>query len=141
MDFWVGDWNLQTLSPDTSQESGIREGKATNSIRKILDGCVIEENFEAPGLSGSSYSTFSKNRGFWYQTWVDNSGSYMPFIGIFEDDRKIFRMEAERNGQKMLLQMVFYKIEENSLTWDWERSTDEGDTWKLLWRIEYSRRM
>ena len=141
MDFWIGNWELRTLSPDTSQESGFREGKATNTVRKILDGCVIEENFEGPDLSGKSYSTYSKGRGGWYQTWVDNSGSYMPFIGVFEDSRKIFRMEVERNGRKILFQMVFYKIEENSFTWDWERSVDGGETWKLLWRIEYARRI
>ena len=143
LDFWVGEWELRSMIPDTSSETGWKIGKARNTVRKILDGCVIEENFDGStlpsGLVGKSYSTYSKASGKWYQTWVDNSGSYLPFTGIFEDDRTIFRMERERNGKIFLSQMVFYNIEENSLTWDWESSKDDGKTWKLQWRIEYSR--
>jgi len=143
LDFWVGEWELRSMIPDASSETGWRIGKARNTIRKILDGCVIEENFDGStlqsGLVGKSYSTYSKASGKWYQTWVDNSGGYLPFTGIFEDDRTIFRMERERNGKIFLSQMVFYNIEENSLTWDWESSKDDGKTWKLQWRIEYNR--
>ena len=145
MDFWLGEWELRSMIPDTSSETGWKIEKAGNTIRKILDGCVIEENFDGStlegGLVGRSYSTYRKNDGKWYQTWVDNSGSYLPFIGIFEDDRTIFRMERERDGKKFLSQMVFYNIEQKSLTWDWESSRDNGKTWNLLWRIEYSRKM
>ena len=145
MDFWLGEWELRSMILDTSSESGWNIEKAGNTIRKILDGCVIEENFDGStlegGLVGRSYSTYRKNDGKWYQTWVDNNGSYLPFIGIFEDDRTIFRMERERDGKKFLSQMVFYNIEQNSLTWDWESSRDNGKTWNLLWRIEYSRKM
>ncbi|MCH7619143.1 MAG: hypothetical protein IH880_05175 [Candidatus Marinimicrobia bacterium] len=145
MDFWVGEWDLRSMIPDTTSESGWKIESARNSVRKILDGCVIEESFDGSTIKwkllGKSYSTYRKRDKRWYQTWVDNSGSYMPFTGIFEEDRKIFRMEVERKGQKVLLQMIFYKIEENSLTWDWERSVDDGKTWNLKWRIEYTRRM
>ena len=145
LDFWIGEWELRSMIPDTSSETGWKIEKARNKIRKILDGCVIEENFDGStlesGLVGRSYSTYSKTDGKWYQTWVDNSGSYLPFTGTFEDDRTIFHMERERNGKKFLLQMVFYNIVENSLTWDWESSKDNGKTWNLLWRIEYIRRM
>ena len=143
LDFWVGEWELHSMIPDTTSETGWRISKARNTIRKILDGCVIEENFDGStlpnGLVGRSYSTYSKGKGKWYQTWVDNSGSYLPFTGIFEDDRTIFRMKRERNGKIFLSQMVFYNIEENSLTWDWESSGDNGETWNLRWRIEYTR--
>ncbi len=145
MDFWLGEWELRSMIPDISSESGWKIEKAGNIIRKILGGCVIEENFDGSTLEsslvGRRYSTYRKNDGKWYQTWVDNSGSYLPFIGIFEDDRTIFRMERERDGKKFLSQMVFYNIEQNSLTWDWESSRDNGKTWILLWRIEYSRKM
>ena len=100
LDFWIGEWDLHSTIPDTSSETGWRIGKARNTIRKILDGCVIEENFDGStlsnGLVGRSYSTYSKGKGKWYQTWLDNSGSYLPFTGIFEDDRTIFRMKREK---------------------------------------------
>ena len=146
MDFWVGDWDGRSLLPDTSYESGWKIGEVQNSIAKILDGCVIEENFDGStldgfGLNGKSHSTYSKLEGIWHQTWVDNTGGYLPFYGIFEEDKKMFRREVIRNGNKFFTQMAFYKIEEDSFTWDWERSADDGKTWKLIWRIEYTRKI
>jgi hypothetical protein len=35
--------------------------------------------------------------------------------------------------------MVFKNIKANAFTWDWESSVDGGETWKLNWRINYSR--
>ena len=145
MDFWVGEWDLRSMIPDTTSESGWKIESARNSVRKILDGCAIEENLDGSTIEwkllGKSFSAYQQSDGIWYQTWVDNSGSYMPFTGIFEEDRKIFRVERERDGKTFLSQMVFYNIRENSLTWDWEHSTDGGKTWNLAWRIEYTRRM
>lgn len=36
--------------------------------------------------------------------------------------------------------MIWYNIEENSLDWNWEKSNDNGMTWKTLWTIHYERR-
>lgn len=146
MDFWVGNWDGRSMVPDTSQESGWKIAKVQNTVNKILDGCVVEENFDGSRLptgafNGKSYSTYSKPEGIWHQTWVDNQGGYFPFYGIFEEDKKIFRREFVRNGNKFFTQMAFYNIEEDSFTWDWVRSSDEGKTWKLIWRIEYTRNM
>jgi len=146
MDFWVGSWNGRSMVPDTTQESGWKIAKVQNTIFKILDGCVVEENFDgstlpAGAFNGKSYSTYSKQQGIWHQTWVDNQGGYLPFYGIFEEDKKIFRREFVRNGNKFFTQMVFYNIEEDSFRWDWERSSDDGETWTLIWRIEYTRKM
>ena len=141
MDFWVGNWNGRSMVPDTSQESGWKIGQVQNTVNKILDGCVVEENFEGAAFSGKSYSTYSKQQKIWNQTWVDNSGGYLPFYGIFEEDKKIFQRDAVRNGNKFSSRMVFYNITEDSFIWDWERSTDEGKTWVLSWRIEYTRKM
>jgi hypothetical protein len=44
-------------------------------------------------------------------------------------------------GGTIISRMVFYDISEDSFTWDWESSTDDGDNWTLNWRIEYSRVM
>jgi hypothetical protein len=35
--------------------------------------------------------------------------------------------------------MVFYDIKKDSFTWDWEGTQDGGETWNLLWRINYTR--
>jgi hypothetical protein len=133
-DFWVGEWNLTW---------GDRiHGK--NSVRKILDGHVIEENFDgtpAIPLIGRSVSVFSAQYARWHQTWVDNQGSYLDFVGEwYEDDqRMILERDDYQGGRYVKQRMVFYEIKSDSLEWSWERSEDGGITWERQWQIHYER--
>ena len=132
-DFWVGKWDL-TWGED---------GKGTNSIEKIMDGCVIQENFDGTPsikLKGTSVSTFSKQLGKWQQTWVDNSGGYLDFVGGFQDGKMILSRQLVRDDKKLMQRMVWFNISENEFDWNWESSEDDGATWKILWSIHYKRR-
>lgn len=136
MDFWVGTWDLVWEG-----------GKGKNVIEKKLGGRVIQENFEAlegnfKGYLGTSISTFSPADGKWHQAWADSNGGYIDLIGIMDGDNRIFQMTSPRqlpNGSMIISRMRFYNITEDSFTWDWEASADEGKSWKLNWRIEYTR--
>lgn len=140
-DFWVGTWELTWKAPDGTEETG------TNTIEKILDDNVILENFEAhsgqfAGYKGKSFSVYQKITGTWRQTWVDNSSEYIDLNGTFKGNKRIFITEGPGpDGNTVLKRMVFYNITENSFTWDWESSSDDGKTWKLLWRIHYKRKI
>lgn len=139
-DFWVGTWDLRWEDPDGST------GRGTNTIRKIMDGHVLEENFEATegrleGYSGKSWSVYDPQSGQWSQTWVDSEGSYLDFKGRTEGNKRIFRREGrDSEGNRIHQRMVFYDISRDSLTWDWEISRDGGENWELSWRIHYTRR-
>ena len=136
MDFWVGKWDLTWDG-----------GKGTNLIEKKLNGRVIQENFEATegnfkGYLGTSISTFNPRDGKWHQAWADSNGGYIDLIGIMDGDSRIFQMTSPRqlpNGKESISRMRFYDITEDSFTWDWEASTDGGETWNLSWRINYQR--
>ena len=138
MDFWVGEWDLEwTINGE--------QGKGSNSIKKTLDGSVIQEHFigiEGPyaGYKGESYTTFNPQAGSYFQTWVDNQGGYLDFTFDSEGDRYMFVREAETNQGPVKTRMVFYDIEPNSLTWDWQRYDDASQTWTLQWRIFYTRK-
>jgi hypothetical protein len=139
-DFWVGDWDVSWAAPDGST------GRGRNRITKVLDGSVIEENFEetpdgkTPPLKGRSLSLRHKS-GVWKQAWTDNQGGYFSFTGQVDGDKRIFITDPVRaDGQESVQRMVFHSIRKDTLTWDWERSDDGGKAWKLLWRIEYRRR-
>ena len=135
MDFWVGEWQLSWDG-----------GKGVNRIEKTLDGQVIQENFEGiegqyAGFKGTSISVFNPQSGSWHQAWADNNGGYINFIGEMDGDKRIFKTLPRQgpNGTTIISRMRFYDIEEDSFTWDWERSTDGGETWTLNWRISYTR--
>ena len=135
-DFWVGEWDLSWTAANGTV------GKGTNKIDKILDGKVIEEKFSAAnGYKGRSLSVYNPQSKQWRQTWTDNRGGYLSFIGESDKDRRIFKTEpAEVNGKTVIQRMVFHSIEKDSFTWEWMTSQDDGGTWKTTWLISYIRK-
>ena len=134
-DFWIGEWNVEW------QLEG-KTGKGTNVVRSTLDNCVIEEYFDgtpAIPLRGRSFSTYTK-AGKWQQTWVDNQGGYLDFIGAFKDGQMVLERKAIADGKEIYQRMVWYNIAKDNFDWNWERADDEGKTWKILWKIIYSRK-
>ena len=137
-DFWVGDWDVHWINPDSSYTYG------DNLIEKRLDGKVIQEHFidSISGFMGTSISVYGIADSIWHQSWADNAGGYFNFYGIIDGKKRIFQTKPKkRNGKMIIQQMVFYNIEENDFTWDWESSIDGGETWKLVWQIFYERKV
>ena len=58
-DFWLGEWDAHWGE----------DGKATNTITRILDGKIVQEDFVAPDLHGLSFSSYDPERKLWCQTW------------------------------------------------------------------------
>lgn len=128
-EFWIGEWEC------TWGEGG----RGTNHVHYIMDGKVIQENFSAPDLTGMSVSVYDLGRKLWCQTWVDNSGSYLDFTGGFEGGKMILARDAIVKGEACRQRMVWYNIEMDQFDWNWERSEDGGQTWRVLWQIKYTR--
>ena len=138
-DFWVGDWNVTWKNADGSV------GKAHNHVSRILDGHVIEEQFEqdpadpAPLLRGRSLSVRDP-AGIWHQAWADNHGGFFALAASVDGDKRLFATPLTTVGDQVKGQrMVFRDITPDAFTWDWEGTTDGGKTWKLLWRLDYKR--
>ena len=133
-DFWVGEWDLTWTDNNGNSQRG------TNSITKILNRCIIEENFTGGSFVGKSLSVYNPNKKVWQQTWVDNSGGYLEFSGGMDGDKMILSREfTNKDNKKVKQRMVFYNISENEMDWNWEKSTDDGNTWQLSWKIHYIR--
>lgn len=140
-DFWVGEWELSWPAEQTGGASGAR-GVGINRIERVLDGCVVEENFSFHDGSfrGHSVSVFDSAAGIWRQTWVDSAAGYIVLTGRFEDEKMILATEQkERDGELLMNRMVFREITPLSLKWDWQGSRDGGETWTDLWNIDYRR--
>lgn len=140
-DFWVGDWNVSWKNADGTAS------KARNRVAKVLDGLVIEEHFEQEGgdppplLRGRSLSVLQVTSGTWKQAWADNQGGFFALTGSVEGDKRIFATEVRTEGDKQRAQrMIFYAIQPDNFSWDWEGTSDGGRSWTLLWRLEYRRR-
>ncbi|MDX1587231.1 MAG: DUF1579 family protein [Balneolaceae bacterium] len=141
-DFWVGEWELTWTDHEGNQ------GKGRNVIEKTLDGIVLQEHFECTegklkGYKGTSISVYNPQRQRWHQAWADNQGGYINLTGSFEGNKRIFQTGPRPGpgGNTIISRMVFYDISKATFTWDWESSTDQGETWELNWRIKYRRVM
>jgi hypothetical protein len=136
LDFWIGEWDATFAGPDGKPVKG------RNRISKILDGCVVLEEFDGtPGtpLKGHSVSTFDRATKKWKQAWVDNTASYLDFVGDRDAGDMVFAREVERQGKKIRMRMVFRDVKTDSFKWLWQRSDDEGKTWATQWEIDYRR--
>jgi hypothetical protein len=130
LDFWLGDWSVSWP-----------EGTGTNSIRRILDGRVIEEVFECRDADGSvllgrSLSVRDRADDTWRQTWVDSSGAYLDLVGVESEGRISFgRTTPEGVRQRM----VWLNVTEDAFRWEWQRSEGDGGPWTVTWALDYRR--
>lgn len=127
-DFWLGEWEV-------TWGDGLR---GHNTVRRILDGLVVLEEFDGrPGedLQGKSVSVFDREAGVWRQTWVDNHGGYLDFVGRFRGGV----MDLRRETGTAAYRMRWSDIEPDSLTWRWERRDHGTRRWTTLWRLAYAR--
>jgi hypothetical protein len=136
-DFWVGEWNASWPAG-----GGQPAGQGRNSITRVLDGCVVEENFsgeKSMPLRGLSVSTFNARLGKWQQTWVDNQGGYLDFVGGWNGKEMILSREATTpKGDKIWQRMVWKNITPKGFDWSWE-SSKNGKDWQVMWPIKYER--
>lgn len=135
-DFWLGEWDLTWQG----------NGRGHNNITKILGQKVIREKFttlhddEVAPFQGMSVSTYNETSGQWKQTWVDNQGNYLDFVGRFAAGEMVLMRDAVVEGKAVKQRMVWQAIQDDSLEWLWQHSDDEGETWQTLWQIHYKRK-
>ena len=132
-DFWVGEWNV--TNPDGSPAG-------TSRIERILDGCVIQENWTgARGMSGKSYNIYDRSRNQWHQTWVDDRGTLLGLDGTFAEGRMVLSAPGKNAAGEAILQRITWEqtgpAEVRQL---WEQSADSGKSWTVVFDGRYHRK-
>ena len=135
--FWYGSWVVTHVDDDGVAWEG------SNVVALIEDGKAVEERFslvqpEGDLFTGRSVSVAVPERG-WCQTWVDNSGSYLDFVGGWNGTEMVLERRTTRDGAPLRQRMIWHDICPNALSWDWQSSADDGQTWQLNWRLAYRR--
>jgi hypothetical protein len=129
LDFWVGEWDV------TDHGTKIAE----SSIQRIVDQCIIFENYtEPPSYTGKSFNFYDATLKKWRQTWVDSQGNVSEFTGEFRDGAMHLEGESHRaNGRRVLRKMVLTPLEGGRVRQYSERSLDEGKTWGVAYDYVY----
>ena len=117
-------------------------GFGRNNVQKLWGNCVVQENFSSEQsipLHGMSLSAYIPQTGQWKQTWVDNQGGYLDFVGESKNGEMVLSRTAMVNGKEIQQRMVWKNIRPMELDWSWEKSDDGGRTWQVIWPIHYTR--
>jgi hypothetical protein len=129
-DFWLGDWD--------AFEAGKTAVVARTRVDRILDGCVLRENYEsANGLKGQSLSLYDASRGIWHQSWATNKGQLLTIEGRLEDGAMVLAgAERSADGAERLVRGTWKPISggvrETAVT-----SLDAGKTWQPWFNLVF----
>ena len=132
-DFWLGDWEV-------TNAQGTVVG--TNTIRKILNGCVLHEHWRgAAGGSGQSHNIYTLETGKWHQTWVDDKGQLLLLDGGLDDQgRMVLRGETvSEEGANVIDEITWERAEGDRVRQVWRKSTDGGTNWQVVFNGLYTK--
>ena len=122
-DFWIGDWD--------AIEAGKAEVVARTRVDRILDGCVLHEDYKsAKGLRGQSFSLYDASRRIWHQSWATNRGELLNIEGGFENGEMVLAgADRAADGAERLVRGTWEPmnsgVRETAFT-----SLDAGKTWQ-----------
>jgi len=130
LDFWVGEWEVQTP-----------QGKpaGTSSVQLILKDCVVFENWTGVrGYTGKSFNLYNTQTRKWQQIWVDDQGGILHFAGEFRDGAMRYTGESmAADGKPIRDRLTFTPLAEGRVRQLWEQSSDDGKTWKTVFDGTY----
>ena len=134
-DFWVGEWDVQPTGAPRAPKG------ASSRVERILDGCVIFENWEPgpPGGAGKSFNIYNTSTKKWEQYWVDAVGRITHYFGEFREDGNLY-YEADQFGTANKLRMTFFKQGSDEVRQLGHISKDGGKTWTVSFDLTYVRK-
>ena len=77
---------------------------------------------------------------------MDDQGGYIALTGGMQGDSMVLTTAEQTVPAnisptgKMINRMIYHNITNDSFDWEWESSTNGGDTWKNNWHIHYTRK-
>jgi hypothetical protein len=131
-DFWLGEWEVHA--------GGKLAGK--NKISSASGGCALLEEYEgASGYQGKSLNFYDTSTGKWQQVWVGSAGDILFLAGEYKDGKMMLQGESMQGGKKVMDRITWHNnTAEGTVRQVWEKSSDEGKTWKTVFDGLYKKK-
>jgi hypothetical protein len=132
-DFWLGDWTI--AAPGGSSSS-------TSKVSLSLDQCLLVEKWDGgKGHAGENMFAYSPDDKSWYGMFADNMGRAHVFTGghVASGVAEFDGTNRGPKGETVLDKVKVVRIAPNKVEQTWEKSTDNGATWIMVFRGEYTR--
>ena len=133
LDYWLGNWNIGSAG------SG---GNAHSSVTVSLDKCLVIENWDGGGgHHGRNIFGYSADDKSWYGMFADNQGRVHVFTSgkVADGTAEFDGTSRGPNGESVLHRVKVIRLNPNKVEQSWEKSSDNGATWNVVFRGEYSR--
>lgn len=133
LDYWVGTWTVGAA------------GSGPNAVSKVtlsLDQCLVVENWNGGrGHSGQNTFAYSPDDKNWYGMFADNRGRVHVFTSgkISSGSAEFQGTSHGPKGEIVLNRVSIVRRSQNQVEQIWEKSTDNGVSWNVVFRGEYSR--
>ena len=134
-DFWAGEWSVK--------DAGDGSEAGTNSITRILGGCVLLEKWRGvDGMEGTSFNIYDRADAAWHQVWVDTRGTRLDLAGGLRDGRMILDGKDRKGPRGGFLRdrITWTPLPDGRVRQHWEQSRDGGATWTTAFDGIYTRK-
>lgn len=133
LDFWLGDWSVT--------HAGM-PGTAVSNVSLDLDHCVVVESWDdGKGHAGKNLFAYSADDKRWHGMFADNRGRVHIFQGrVNEGSAEFSGPSRGPDRQTVFNRIKIVRMGRNKAEQSWEKSKDNGATWILEFRGEYSRK-
>jgi hypothetical protein len=133
LDFWIGDWSVTYPGMPHSSSS---------KVFLDLDQCVLVESWDGgKGHAGKNMFAYSSDDKRWHGMFADNQGRVHIFEGtVAEGSAEFTGPSLSPDGQAVLNRIKIERLGTNKVEQSWEKSKDNGLTWAVEFRGEYSRK-
>jgi hypothetical protein len=133
LDFWIGDWTV--TYPGASVPSA-------SKVFLELDQCLLVESWDGgKGHTGKNMFAYSSDDKSWHSMFADNEGRVHIFEGkVAPGSAEFLGPSTGPTGQAVLNRIRVVRVSPNKVEQTWEKSSDQGATWTMEFRGEYSRK-
>lgn len=133
LDYWLGNWSVG--APGSS-------GDARSTVSLSLDKCLVIENWDGGrGHRGQNFFGYSADDKSWYGLFADNEGRVHVFTSgkVASGSAEFQGASHGPNGETVLNRVKVVRVSAEKVAQTWEKSNDNGTTWNVVFRGEYSR--
>ena len=96
-----------------------------NTILKMQDNCVIQENWMSKGQTGTSYNFYNKSDQSWNQVYIDNFGTVLELKGNLINNEMVLESKKIKSTNA-----DFHYF--NRITWSKQENGDVRQRWDIV---------
>jgi len=132
-DFWVGDWTI-------SYPGG--PGGSVSKVTLSLDKCMVVESWDGgKGHRGENMFAYSSDDRRWHGMFADNMGRVHVLEGkVASGTAEFYGPSRGPDGEAVLNRIRIVRLSADKVEQTWEKSKDNGATWNMEFRGEYTRK-